>query len=91
MATTAEQNIQKKDFQIQEAKKEAERLVAEAKGLKDSNRIIGQGLTPNYIAWYRLKTLQKFAESKNNAILVIPEHLKSMPMIMPTQGLNSGK
>lgn len=47
-----EQAIQQKDFEVQVAKKEAERKVAEAHGIAEANQIISSSLTDQYLKWY---------------------------------------
>lgn len=78
----AEQISLQMEFVLNKETKEAERKRIEASGIRDANKIISQGLTAAYIKWYRLEMLKEFAKSDNNTILVIPEDLKSVPMIL---------
>lgn len=80
---TANQEAQKMEFVLQKEQKEKERKIIEAEGIREANRIIAQGLTPNYLTWYRIEMLKSLVNSPNNTIIVIPEDLKTMPMIMP--------
>jgi regulator of protease activity HflC (stomatin/prohibitin superfamily) len=79
----AEQQAKKMQFVLEKERLEAERKVVEAKGIRESNQIISQGLTPNYIQWYRIEILKGILNSQNKIILVMPEDMKSLPMIMP--------
>jgi len=56
---TAEQNIEKKAFEVQEAKEEANRKREEAQGIADANTIISNSLTNNYLRWYWINGLQE--------------------------------
>jgi regulator of protease activity HflC (stomatin/prohibitin superfamily) len=55
---TAEQNIEKKAFEVQEAKQEANRKREEAQGIADANTIIANSLSNNYLRWYWINGLQ---------------------------------
>ena len=61
---------------------EAERKQIEALGISEANKIIAEGLTSGYIQWYRIEMLKQLVNSPNNTIIIIPEDLKSVPMIM---------
>lgn len=80
----AEQHAKKMQFVLDKERLEAERKVVEAKGIKEYNLIISQGLTPNYIQWYKIEMLKSLLNSNNNTIVILPEDMKSMPLIMPT-------
>ena len=80
-----QQEIERKKFEIQKEQMEAQRKKVEAEGIAKANQIIGKSLTKTYIAWYSLKTLQRFADSDNNTIIVVPENLTSIPMILQPQ------
>jgi len=53
-----EQEIARKQFEVQKEREEANRKVAEAQGIADSNRIISGSLTENYLKWYWLQNMQ---------------------------------
>ncbi|MFP4458688.1 MAG: prohibitin family protein [Candidatus Zixiibacteriota bacterium] len=78
----AEQEAQKMEFVLQKEKLEKDRKVIEAEGIKEANRIISQGLTANYIKWYRIEMMKELVDSPNNTIVIIPEDLKSAPIMM---------
>lgn len=80
----ADQDAQKMKFVLEKEKREKERKVIEAEGIREANRIIAQGLTRSYIQWYRIEMLKQLVTSPNNTIIIIPDDLKSVPMIMPT-------
>jgi len=82
---TADQDAQKMEFVLVKEKLEKDRKIIEAEGIREANRIIAQGLTRNYLTWYRIEMLKSLIASQNKSIIVIPEDLKSMPMLMPGQ------
>jgi len=81
----AEQEAQKMQFVLQKESQEAERKRIEAGGIRDANKVIAEGLTDSYIRWYRIEMLKQLVNSPNNTIIIIPEDLKSVPMIMNTK------
>lgn len=54
-----EQAIAQKNFEVTVAEKEADRKIAEARGIAESNRIISGSLTPNYLRWYWIEALKE--------------------------------
>jgi regulator of protease activity HflC (stomatin/prohibitin superfamily) len=70
----AKQEAERMQYIVQKEKLEAERKKVEAEGIAEANKIIGESLrkNPEYIQWYYLQVLQKFAESQNNAIIIVP-------------------
>lgn len=55
---TAEQEVQRQQFEIEKAKKEAERKVIEAQGQRDAQKIIDQGLSQNYLYYLYIQNLK---------------------------------
>jgi len=68
----AKQEAEQYQYILQKEKLEAERKKVEAEGIAEANRIIAQSIDDNYIKWYYMQTLKQFAESQNNAIIVVP-------------------
>ena len=56
----ADREAQKMEFVLEKAKLEADRKRIEALGIKDANKIIAEGLTANYIRWYRIEMLKNW-------------------------------
>lgn len=56
---TAEQMIEKKAFEVDEAIQEADRKREEAKGISDANKIIADSLSDAYLRWYWIGQLEK--------------------------------
>jgi regulator of protease activity HflC (stomatin/prohibitin superfamily) len=78
----ADQEAQRMEFVLEKSKLEADQKRIEAVGIKDANKIIAEGLTASYISWYRIEMLKELVNSPNNTIIIIPEDLKSVPMII---------
>lgn len=78
----ADQEARRMEFVLQKEQKEKERKIIEAEGIREANRIIAQGLTSSYIQWYRIEMLKQLVNSPNNTIIIIPEDLKTSPVIM---------
>lgn len=61
-----QQNIQKKQYEVQVADMEADRKRAEARGIADANEIIAGSLSSQYLNWYWIENLA----GKDNTIYV---------------------
>jgi len=83
---SADQDAQKMEFVLLKEKSEKERKIIEAEGIKEANYIISKSLTTNYIRWYRVEMLKQLVNSPNNTIIIIPEELKSAPIMIPSVG-----
>jgi len=66
----AEQDAQRMQFVLQQAKQEAERKKIEAEGIRDANLIISEGITPMTLQWRNLEVLNEFAESPNSKLIL---------------------
>jgi prohibitin 1 len=49
---TAQQQIEQKQFEVDKERLEAERKIVEAGGIAESQKIIDEGLTREYLTWY---------------------------------------
>lgn len=66
----AEQNAMRMEFLLQQEKLEAERVIIEAKGKRDSQKILSEGLTEEII---RIRTIEAFIElskSPNSKVII---------------------
>lgn len=79
---SAEQAAQQMKFVLEKEEKEKERKIIEAEGIRKANQLISQGLTSNYIKWYRIEMMKKLVNSPNNTVIFIPEDLKSAPALI---------
>jgi len=78
---SAEQEAQRMEFVLQKERLEAERKRVEATGLADAQKIINATLTPQYLQYLYLTSLQKMAESQNTTFLIAPYDRNFLPLI----------
>lgn len=76
---TAEQNAMKMDFVILQQKKEAERLIIEAEGIKKAQDIINSSLTDMLLQYNNIEMLKGLSNSPNTKIIITDG--KSTPFI----------
>lgn len=67
----AEQASQKMQFVLQKQRQEAERLVIEAKGIAEYQKIVSADITENLLRWKGVEATEKLANSKNAKVVVI--------------------
>ena len=79
----SEQQAQRMEFVLQGAKKEAERRIIEAEGVRDANKIISQGLTDKILQFKNIEAWLKLSESPNAKVIITNGN---MPMMLnPTE------
>ncbi|MBL7818723.1 MAG: prohibitin family protein [Saprospiraceae bacterium] len=84
----SEQQAQRMEFVLQAAKREAERKIIEAEGVRDANKIISQGLTDKILQFKNIEAWLKLSESSNSKVIITNGN---MPMMLnPTEGVNTG-
>ena len=77
---TAEQKVQQKQFELQQARKEAEIEIARAEGAGQAQEIVRSTLSDSYLQYLWIKTLNE----NPNVIYVATE--ANMPIFRTTQG-----
>jgi len=77
---TAEQEIEKKRFDVDKERAEADRKRVEAKGIADANEIIAESLTKSYLTWYWIENLVS-----HNSVIYVPIGQDGMPMFKTIQ------
>jgi regulator of protease activity HflC (stomatin/prohibitin superfamily) len=77
----ASQEAQQMEYTIQYAQKEAQRKAIEAQGISNAQKIIGNGLTQNYLQWYYITQLKELVNSPNNTTLILPYDQKLTPLL----------
>ena len=76
-----EQQSQKMEFVLEKEKLEAERKAVEAEGIKKSQDIISESLTPAYVRWYSIEMMKDLAGSENTTFLFVPTDNQGMPVV----------
>lgn len=66
----AEQLAQRMEFLLDREKLEAERKIIEAKGIRDAQKIISEGLTDNIIKWNSIEAFKELSKSANTKIII---------------------
>lgn len=75
----AEQKSQRMEFVLQEARQLAEQKRIEAEGIRDAQKIISEGLSPQILQFKSIEAFRELANSNNAKIIVTDGDL---PMIM---------
>jgi regulator of protease activity HflC (stomatin/prohibitin superfamily) len=76
-----EQEALKMDYTLQKESKESERKRIEAHGIADAQTIIAKSLTPEYLQWKYIETLEQTVNSPNNTTVILPFDQKLTPML----------
>ena len=66
----AEQDAMRMEFVLQQARKEAERKIIEAKGISDAQKILSEGLTEPIIRLRSIEAFDQLSKSPNSKIIV---------------------
>ena len=82
---TAEQAALQMEFVIEKQKKESERLVIEAEGIKKSQQIINQSLSEKLIQFEQIQMMKTLLNSPNSKIIITDG---KAPMIIGSQSDN---
>ena len=82
----AEQQAQRMEFVLQQAKREADQKRIEAEGIRDAQNIISQGLDPAILQFKSIEAFKELAKSPNAKIIVTDGDL---PMIMDSELKNA--
>ncbi len=78
----AEQESQRMTFVLTKEKQEAERKRIEAKGIKDFQEIVSQGINQNLLRWKGIEATEKLANSPNAKVIVIGAGKDGLPLIL---------
>lgn len=66
----AEQAAQRMEFLLDRERREAQRKIIEAEGIRDSQKIISEGLTPGIIQWQSIDAFREVAKSPNAKVII---------------------
>lgn len=66
----AEQIAQRMEFLLDREKLEAQRKIIEAKGVRDAQKIISEGLTEKIIQWQSIEAFRELSKSPNTKIIM---------------------
>ncbi|GIV36488.1 MAG: hypothetical protein KatS3mg032_0867 [Cyclobacteriaceae bacterium] len=82
----AEQDAQRMEFLLEREKREAQRKMIEAQGIRDAQKIIAEGLSPRIIEWQSLEAFKELARSPNTKVIITDG--KTPMMISPAPSGN---
>ena len=75
----AEQDAQRMEFLLQREKLEAQRKLVEAKGTRDAQKIISEGLNKQILQWQTIEAFKELAKSQNSKVIITNS---SSPLLM---------
>jgi regulator of protease activity HflC (stomatin/prohibitin superfamily) len=80
---TQQQNVIQYDYVLSVARKEAERKRIEAEGIRDFQRIVTPGISPNLLRWKGIEATLDLSKSANAKVIVIGAQ-SGLPLILDT-------
>ena len=80
---TEQQNVLQYDYVLGVAKKEAERKRIEAEGIRDFQKIVTPGISPNFLRWKGIEATLDLSKSANAKVIVIGAQ-NGLPLILDT-------
>jgi len=78
----AEQESQRMEFVLLKETQEAERKRIEAKGIKDFQSIVSEGINDQLLRWKGIEATEKLANSPNAKVIVIGSGKDGLPLIL---------
>ena len=78
----AEQESQRMSFILQKETQEAESKRIEAKGIKDFQTIVSEGINDQLLRWKGIEATEKLANSPNSKVVVIGSGKDGLPLIL---------
>jgi regulator of protease activity HflC (stomatin/prohibitin superfamily) len=78
----AEQESQRMAFVLKKEEQEAERKRIEAKGIKDFQTIVSEGINDQLLRWKGIEATEKLANSPNAKVIVIGSGKDGLPLIL---------
>ncbi|KPL01558.1 MAG: hypothetical protein AMJ90_07675 [candidate division Zixibacteria bacterium SM23_73_2] len=82
----ADQEQQRMQFVLLKETQEAERKRIEAKGIRDFQATVTQGLNKNLLLWKGIEATERLAQSSNTKIVVIGSSESGLPLILGGEG-----
>ena len=80
-----EQESLEYEFRLESARKEAEKVIIEAKGKAESNRILSASLTDKILQDKGIEATVKLSESPNSKTIIIGSGDSGLPIILGNQ------
>ncbi len=80
----AEQEAQQMEFVLAKEKKEAERKAIEAKGIKEFQQIVSEGISDKLLRWKGIEATMEISKSPNAKVVIIGSGKDGLPIILNT-------
>lgn len=77
-----EQESKEYEFRLKKEAKEAERKRIEAKGIKDFQDIVSEGISEKLLKWKGIEATLELAESQNTKVVIIGQGEDGLPVIL---------
>lgn len=81
----AEQEALAMSFRLQREQQEASRKRIEAEGIRDFQKIVAEGISPQLLEWKGIEATESLAKSQNSKVVVIGSGKNGLPVILGNQ------
>lgn len=81
----AEQESLAMSFRLQKEKQEADRKRIEAEGIRDFQKTVSAGISPELLTWKGIEATEHLADSKNAKIVIIGNTKNGLPLVLTPQ------
>jgi len=78
----AEQEALAMSFRLQKETQEAQRKRIEAEGIRDFQKIVAEGISPQLLEWKGIEATENLAKSSNSKVVVIGNSKNGLPLIL---------
>lgn len=69
-------------FRLQKERQEADRKRIEAEGIRDFQKTVTAGISPELLTWKGIEATEKLADSKNTKIVIIGNTKNGLPLVL---------
>src|SRR5215470_15994090 len=69
-------------FRVEREKRESERKVIEAQGVRDFQQIVSQGISESYLRWRGIEATLQLSQSTNSKVVLIGSGKDGLPIIL---------
>jgi len=81
----AEQESLAMSFKLQKERQEADRKRIEAEGIRDFQKTVSAGISPELLTWKGIEATEHLADSKNAKIVIIGNTKNGLPLVLGQQ------
>jgi regulator of protease activity HflC (stomatin/prohibitin superfamily) len=73
---------QEYEFRVEREKRESERKMIEAEGIRDFQQVVSQGISESYLRWRGVEATLQLAQSDNSKVVIIGGGKDGLPIIL---------